>query len=331
MSTIKDVAKLAGVSNGTVSKVINNYPLVSTDTRNKVLQAIDELHYIPNQLAASLSSKNKDRIALLIKNNENEHVIDEISMQYIIGATSYAHQNNIDVVTVFSSELGTMSWQEIKIYLLSLSITGIIIYSSSQMEDKLQKLIDDQSFKCVIINGYFTNKSTGSIMIDHQHAQTAVADAMLKSNPHIKNILYIAGKKDDLISTFQIQEINQFARAQKMRITIVYGNYSESQAYQLALEHAQDADAIICASDLMAIGSKRAVNTLNIERPITGFNGIKLMAYLAEDVLTVKQDFFLISQLALTEILSYLNEERQPRLMYVDYAIQTIKLSDVTT
>ena len=65
MVSIKDVAREAGVAISTVSKVLNNYPNVSDDTRKKVYEVVDRLGFVPNSVAAALSSKKSGRIALL--------------------------------------------------------------------------------------------------------------------------------------------------------------------------------------------------------------------------------------------------------------------------
>lgn len=65
MATIKDVAKRAGVSTGTVSMVINNNPAVKLETRLRVLQAIEELNYAPNQYARSLVTKRRNIVGVV--------------------------------------------------------------------------------------------------------------------------------------------------------------------------------------------------------------------------------------------------------------------------
>ena len=69
MVSIKDVAKQAGVAISTVSKVLNGYPGVSDATKKKVQEAAKELHFVPNSIAAALSSKQAGRIALLMNLN----------------------------------------------------------------------------------------------------------------------------------------------------------------------------------------------------------------------------------------------------------------------
>ena len=70
-ATIKDVAALAGVSKTTVSHVINETRFVEEDTRQKVLQAIDELQYRPNAAARSLTTKRTGTIGMLISDSSN--------------------------------------------------------------------------------------------------------------------------------------------------------------------------------------------------------------------------------------------------------------------
>ena len=82
MVTIRDVAKRAGVAVSTVSKVINKYPSVSEDTIARVNEAIAELHFIPNSVAASLSSKQSGRVAVLTDpDGQTALILREISAE----------------------------------------------------------------------------------------------------------------------------------------------------------------------------------------------------------------------------------------------------------
>ena len=69
MVSIRDVAKHAGVAISTVSKVLNHYPNVSEETKEKVNTAIKELNFVPNTIAAALSSKQSGRVALIMNLN----------------------------------------------------------------------------------------------------------------------------------------------------------------------------------------------------------------------------------------------------------------------
>ncbi|MEA4875547.1 LacI family DNA-binding transcriptional regulator, partial [Anaerorhabdus sp.] len=98
VATISDVAKKAGVSIGTVSKVLKNYSYVSEETRKKVMDAVKELNYIPNSIASALSSKKHAKVALYTYINDAKQAIDEINMQYLLGAFSQAKEYDLEVV-----------------------------------------------------------------------------------------------------------------------------------------------------------------------------------------------------------------------------------------
>ena len=97
MVSIKEVAKHAGVAISTVSKVLNGYPNVSEETKKRVQDAIKELNYIPNSIAAALSSKQFGRIALVLDPNRQTQAIDQIFMQYLVGALDKAKELNDDL------------------------------------------------------------------------------------------------------------------------------------------------------------------------------------------------------------------------------------------
>ena len=127
MVSIRDVARHAGVAISTVSKVLNNYPNVSEETKDKVTRSVEELNFVPNSVAAALSSKQAGRVALLINSNLSTNAKDEIDMQYISGALKKAMELNLDVITLFFFMFQGKTAEEITRYLKSQSIAGIII------------------------------------------------------------------------------------------------------------------------------------------------------------------------------------------------------------
>ena len=193
MVSIKDVARHAGVAISTVSKVLNNYPNVSEETKIKVNKAVDELNFVPNSVAAALSSKKAGRVALFVNLNAQTQAIDEIDMQYIQGAITKAMELNLDVITLFFSMFKDRTSEELTRYLQSQSITGIIIYGLSKEDKILHKLIDEQKFKCVVVDAPIVNENTSSIWIDNRKAQYDVAKKTGEEN-NCKRILYIQGK-----------------------------------------------------------------------------------------------------------------------------------------
>lgn len=301
MISIKEVARHAGVAISTVSKVLNGYPNISEETKKKVQDAIRELNYIPNSIASALSSKQFGRIALLMDPMRQTQAIDQIFMQYLLGALDQAKSKNVEVVTVFMSMIAGMDAEEVTRYFLSQSITGIIIFGLSKDDKVLQKLIKEQSFCCVVVDAPITNEKTSSVSIDHEQAQYDVAKKTVQDD-HCKRVLYIAGRKDGYVTEERLLGIKKLALDLNLTVMIRNGNFSELTARQIALKYAKNKDVIVCASDLMAIGAMNALIDMDIFRPVCGFDGITLMGYVGKQMNTIYQDFYHISSRAVDEV-----------------------------
>ena len=327
MVSIKDVAKHAGVAISTVSKVLNHYPNVSEETKQKVNQAVEELNFVPNSVAAALSSKQSGRVALILKMNIKTQAIDEIDMQYLSGAINRATELGLDVITFFYSMFEGKSAEEVTRYLLSQSIHGIIIYGMSKEDKVLHRLIASQVFKAVVVDAPVCNESTSSVWIDQEKAQYDVARKTVEENGS-KSILYIAGRKNGYVSEERLKGIRRLAEEKGLKLLIRNGEFSELQARNITFRNAKNKDAVVCASDLMAIGAMRALMEMDIFRPVCGFDGIILMGYAGKQMNTVRQDFAGISAAAVEE-LHRLTEGGTGRKLVLDYSIVRMKYLDI--
>lgn len=328
MASIKEVAKHAGVAISTVSKVLNNYPNVSEETKDKVNAAIEELGYVPNAVAAALSSKKSGRIALLMHLSQTQ-AIDEISLQYMSGALNRARELNLDVVTVFFSMLEGKTVDEIVNYFHSQSITGVVVCGMSKTEKVLMKLIERQVFKMVLVDAPLINENTSCVWIDQAKAQYEVAEKTMKMDtiPY-KKLLYIAGKKNGYVTEERLKGIRQFALDYKMKLTVKEGEFSEKEARALTFQFGEKQDMIVCASDLMAIGAMRALMDMDIFRPVCGFDGITLMGYAGKQMNTVRQDFFHIAEEAIEE-LKRLLDGGEGREVILEHSLVRLRYKDI--
>lgn len=306
MVSIKDVAKRAGVAISTVSKVLNGYPNVSEETRQRVNRAVEELNFVPNSVAAALSSKQAGRVALLINSNMKTNAIDEIDMQYISGGLNKAMELNLDVITLFFFMFQNKTADEVARYLQSQSITGIIIYGMSKEDKVLHRLISTGKFKCVVIDAPFVNASTSCIGVDHRRAQYEVAAKTVMEN-NCKRILYIAGKRNGYVTDERIRGMEDLIKEKNLTMLVRNGEFSELQARNITLKYAKNKDIVVCASDLMAIGAMKALIQMDIFRPVCGFDGIILMGYVGKQMNTVRQDFASISESAMEELQELMN------------------------
>lgn len=322
MVSIKDVAKHAGVAISTVSKVLNNYPNVSEATRKKVNRAVEELNFVPNSVAAALSSKQAGRVALMIDLNVKTQAIDEMAMRYISGAITKAMELNLDVTTIFVFMFQDKTADELIRYLQSQSITGIIIYGVAEDDLVLQELISREKFKCVIVDAAHLGKGTSSITINQQKAQYEVAKRMLEESPG-KRILYISGDENSYVTQSRLEGMKTLAEEMQLELIVEYANFSESRARDITMLKGEEADAIVCASDLMAIGARNALKEMQLTKPICGFDGISLMAYAGQEMYTIRQNFSEISACAMEELQRLMNG-MEGRIVEVGYSLEKL-------
>ena len=329
MVSIRDVAKHAGVAISTVSKVLNHYPNVSEETKEKVNAAIRELNFVPNTIAAALSSKQSGRVALIMNLNTQTQAIDEIGMQYLQGAIGECRELGLDVITVFYSMIKDKNPEEMKQYFRSQSICGIIVYGISKDDTVLQQLVNSQAFKTVVIDAPFVSENTSTVWVDHKQAQMDVARHTIVTNlGNSSKILYISGKADDYVTDIRIKGMHELTKELNLDLLICNGNFSEYQARQITFEHAKERDIIVCASDLMAIGAMKALIEMDIFRPVCGFDGITLMGYVGKQMNTIRQNFSGISKEAVKE-LARLMDGGEGRNVIMPHEIVRLRYEDI--
>lgn len=327
MVSIKDVARQAGVAISTVSKVLNSYPNVSDETRGRVNKAVEELNFLPNSVAAALSSKKAGRVALLVNINAKTQAIDEISLQYIQGAINKAMELNLDVITLFFSMFQNKTVDELIRYLRSQSIGGIIIYGISREDRVLQELVEGEYFKCVVIDAPLSNVSTSSVWIDHARAQYDVAKRTVVDN-NCSRVLYISGKENDYVTEERLAGMRKLTEELSLDMTVKCGDLSELQARNITMEYGGSHDAVVCASDLMAIGAMKALTEMDIFRPVCGFDGIILMGYVGKQMNTVRQNFAGLSAIAMEELQKLMNG-KEGEDVRTSYTLERMKYMDI--
>jgi LacI family transcriptional regulator len=301
MISIKDVAARSGVAISTVSKVLNNYPYVSEETKAKVRRAIHELNYVPNTIAAALSSKQSGRAALLISMNPDTQAIDEITMQYLSGAINRALEENVEVVTFFLSMIEHMSAEEIVRYLKSQGFDGLLIFGMTKDDVYLQQLVETKEFCTVVVDAPAVNERTSCVSVDNFKAQYDIAKKTILENT-CKRVLYIAGKRNLYVTDERISAMNRLKADLGLTLMIRNGEPSEKKAREITFRYAANKDIVVCGSDLMAIGAMNALTEMDIFRPVCGFDGVTLMGYVGKQMNTVRQDFANIGANAVSEL-----------------------------
>lgn len=297
--TISDVAKKANVSVATVSRVMNgNYP-VKEQTKEIVLKAIEELHYIPNMQAKELTKKISTTIGVIspsINNMFFPEVIDGIQAKFKDSDYSLilnCSNNNID--------------DEIRCIhdLISRNVAGIIVLdpNTDNVKSKFYTNIS-KKIPIVFINGYSPSANISSISNDESYGAHIALNHLIENNH--KNILFIRGKDSfsyDIKESVYIEKMKEIGKFNSKRIINIgegnskntVDNTSEIMASILKNSHAT---AAFCCNDLMAVGVLNACKKLNIKVPdefsIIGFDNIDLSRYVEPKLTTIDQNMSML-------------------------------------
>ena len=128
------------------------------------------------------------------------------------------------------------------------------LYETNLPQNYSKGLFEEKNFYFCVIDAPITNEKTSSVMIDHKKGQYEVAKAIIEPE-YTRKVLYLAGKKNGYVTDMRIEGIMQLQKEYGFNLILEYAEFSEKQAYNLTMRYGSDVNLIVCASDLMAIGS----------------------------------------------------------------------------
>lgn len=290
MATIRDVARRAEVGISTVSRVINDTGYVSAQTRAKVLKAMQELSYYPNEIARSLKRKNTYSIGL---------VLTDISNPFF-GEVAHAVESaarNRNYTLLFSSTGADAKQEAAAIDLfLEKQVDGIIWFAPSDME-KVQEVSTVRKTPVVIITAQPGHLNQNAVYVnDARGAFEAVTHLVRLGH---RRIGYIAEPDRANVSQERLRGYRWALKENGILVDsdlIVRGNFQEGSASQ-AIDHMCSLEsrptAIFAANDLMAIEAMNRIRSLGLRVPedvaIVGFDDVKMSGLPGIDLTTVSQ------------------------------------------
>ncbi|MBU8685878.1 LacI family transcriptional regulator [Priestia megaterium] len=324
MTTIKDIARVAGVSVTTVSRALNGYSDVNEKTRQKIAAVARELDYSPNTLARGLVMQKSKTIGLLVSGISRESVKDNFTFEVLCGVNERASTLGYDLI-LFNTN--TMMQQE-KTYTQlcrERRVDGAIIQGIKK-EDPYLKEVVESDIPCVLVDIPVHSNSVGYVTTDNAlGAKKAVEH--LASLGH-KHIGMINGHEDAFVSQ---ERLNGYREALKecglsfRSEWVVSGNFEEKKAEKATRElinRHKEVTAIFCASDLMALGALKACKELGLHVPkemsIVGYDNIVLASYSSPNLTTVGQEVYQIGYEAADLLIEMLEGKETNMKRYLD-------------
>ena len=291
MSTIQDVAKFAGVSTATVSRVLNGYEHVSPAVLEKVAGAIEHLGYEPNQMAKSLRTLKTSRIVVTVPNIANSFFSNIIrGVEEAALAAGY---------TVLLGDVGADgSTEEAYASLLRRREADGMIFLGHTLAASLGEMIQKKGAAAPVVNGceFSDDLGVSSVHIDNAAAARQVMD-YLYGLGH-RRVGIITGNMRSPISRDRLRGVHDSAQSHNLapHLRVVTGDYSIESGAALAADLIAGPDrptALFCFSDDMAFGAIHALRQAGLACPrdvsVVGFDDVNLSRFAAPSLTTVRQ------------------------------------------
>lgn len=287
MATIKDVAEKAGVTVTTVSRMLNNRVKVSDKTKNKILKAIEELDYEPNEVARSLINKNNKIIGIIVASASNYFlckVIEEVEKW----ATFYGYK-----LLVCVSNHETQKEIEYFKMLKANKVAGVVLASHTQ---ELEKHINFDA--PIICFDRSINEHTPSVSSDNYQGGILAAKHLIEKG--CKNIYYFSDinlsgmyaklRYEGFKSILEKNNINSNIYFAKSECFIAMDYQKEVEKF---FKENKEVDGIFASNDIIAAQIISYCNKNNINVPnqlkVVGFDGIDLVRFFYPKITTIKQ------------------------------------------
>lgn len=318
MVTSKDVAKLAGVSQTTVSRVISNSGLVSEQSRERVAKAMRTLNYFPHRGAQSLKKGRTSTIGIVVSDLLNPAIAFILnSMTRRLDAEGYRAliwHDATDPADVARS-------------IRERAVDGIIFTTATEQSRELQLALDGGT-PVLLLNRTVASANCDQISGHNSAGAASVAEYFVKNQR--TEAAFLGGTPD--ASTTRERESGFFGMMARLGHPVrtdrrVSGDYSYAFGFQSAsklLESPEPPTAIFCSNDFMAYGALDAARQHSPDAPawVVGFDDIPMSAWHAFDLTTVRQPLEEMIETGITCLLGRLDDpSRAPETIRFDCAL----------
>lgn len=316
MTTIKDIAKKAGVSISTVSYALNGIDKVSPKTRDRILKIAKELQYYKHGPASDLRRKETNKIVL---------IVDDLSgpfySEVIKGVQDVVTNHDYDLVACNS--LRGKDSTAFK-YLTERRSDGCIVFAHNITEEMIQASGQDP---IILLDKQVEDDTVVSIRVDNKKGAMDATNYLIKHG-HQK-IAYVSGPQNSLDNQLRYKGYCQALEDHGIKLEpkwVVNGDFTTKSgihATNLLLAQEDLPTAIFYGNDEMALGGMKALERHSLSIPedvsIIGFDDIIEAKYVKPDLTTIRQPKYEMGSLAAHLLIRIINGEEVNNM----YSLQT--------
>lgn len=321
-ANIRDVAKAAGVSHQTVSRVINGHPSLRESTRQRVLDAMEALQFRPNRAARSLVTSRSGMIGVLVTNGT---YYGPASTQAAIESAAASAGYLVDTATLTS--LDEAAFREALERLVDHAVEGLIVLAP---QEATLRQLGHLPVKLPMVTVHSTSPADDHGLSVDQVAGARLATRHLLELGH-RTVAHVAGPAGWVESKERIRGFRtEMAKWGLDASRIVTGDWTSDSGFRIGQELvAEDPPtAIFSSNDQMALGLMHACREQGIRVPedisIVGFDDMPDAAHFAPPLTTVRQDFPELGRRCVAHLLAQLDVpvEEAPRTVVPELVVR---------
>ena len=325
--TIKDIARLSGCGVATVSRVINNYPDVSPETRKRVLEVLEKYNFQPNANARSLKQQSSKRVAIIVKGIQNGLFADMLEH-----TQRRLQENEVDTAVYYLDEeadevkFATRLCRDFK--------PPAVLFLGGDPEH-FRSSFDGVAVPCVLLTnsarelGY---DNLSSLTTDDGLAAEQAVDHLVSRGHRRIGVLGGGRAAGVQVSSHRVEgcrcsmekhglEFDLEKQVEPCRFSLE-GAYT---AVGYLMDRCPDLTAIFALSDVMALGAIRALHDRGLRVPedvsVMGCDGISVGRYLVPRLTTIRQDTEQMAVQGADLLLRMLNDGCPPTHAYIPFTL----------
>ncbi|RSK25701.1 LacI family transcriptional regulator [Bacillus sp. HMF5848] len=300
MLTIYDIAKQTGFSPTTVSKALNDYHDVSQKTKKKILEAAEELGYLPNSHARSLTTKKSWTIGVVFVESLGIGVKHPFFNAVIESFRQHVETEGYDLLFA-SRNIGNKQKSYLEHFKYR-GVDGIVIVSTSNNDEQVQEVLNS-SIPTVVID---INSEETSVVYSDNISGSKQAVEYLHSLGH-RRIAHIAGHHSTFAGEQRLlgyekamNDLNLPLREDYVVDGRFFSRESGYEAMKKLLKLSTPPTAVFVAGDNMAIGAIEAIRDSGFDVPkdfsVMGFDDIELSQFITPSLTTIRQRTYVIGK-----------------------------------
>ncbi|MBK8021527.1 MAG: LacI family DNA-binding transcriptional regulator [Chloroflexi bacterium] len=301
MTTIRDVAKRAGVSVTTASYALNDTGSIGEATRKRVLEAAESLNYHPNAFARHLKQRKTQTVGVFISRFGGSFY-DEI----LEGIHSVILETDYELLVCPDS-------RSPRRILLHRQVDGALVFDHKISDDQVLKLASPR-FPIVVLDRWLQNDFLLPLLLDNPQGVREAFRHLYDQG--FRRIAFVAGALDSVDNAERMATFLSEAEQHHLHIPVYQGNFTEISGFEVAetiLQSDQIPEAVFCANDQMAIGFLHAMKQHGLHAPhdiaIVGFDDIPLARYMQPSLSTIGASRFQWGATAIRQLIDYLENE----------------------